>query len=93
MPYCYVPSKEDLGTASQTKRPTSIVMMSCKAGSDFKEVRPLLCPPVVVVSLTLGGYRRLRPRLVPDPTALVLLRAPQTYDELSKELTALLPKF
>ena len=38
MPYCYVPSKEDLGTASQTKRPTSIVMMSCKAGSDFKEV-------------------------------------------------------
>jgi len=51
--YCYVPSKEDLGTASQTKRPTSIVMMGCKAGSDFKE----------------------------------------TYDELSKELTAIMPKF
>ena len=41
MPYVYVPSKEDLGTASQTKRPTSIVMMSCKPDSDFKEVRRL----------------------------------------------------
>lgn len=32
VPYIYVPSKEDLGAASQTKRPTSIVMV--KAGSD-----------------------------------------------------------
>lgn len=32
VPYIYVPSKEDLGSASQTKRPTSIVMV--KAGSD-----------------------------------------------------------
>ena len=37
VPYVYVPSKEDLGTASQTKRPTSIVLMSCKADADYKE--------------------------------------------------------
>ena len=36
-PYVYVPSKEDLGTASQTKRPTSIVLMSCKADADYKD--------------------------------------------------------
>lgn len=32
VPYIYVPSKEDLGAASQTKRPTSIVMV--KVGTD-----------------------------------------------------------
>lgn len=47
MPYIYVPSKEDLGTASQTKRPTSIVMMSCKADSDFKEVSYLV-PSILI---------------------------------------------
>ena len=30
VPYIYVPSKEELGAASQTKRPTSIVLVSCK---------------------------------------------------------------
>merc|ERR1712083_865980 len=29
VPYVYVPSKEELGTASMTKRPTSIVMVTC----------------------------------------------------------------
>ena len=37
LPYVYVPSKEELGLASQTKRPTSIVLVTCKADSDFKE--------------------------------------------------------
>eukprot|EP00047_Mylnosiga_fluctuans_P001716 m.221610 g.221610 ORF g.221610 m.221610 type:complete len:155 (+) comp10617_c0_seq1:644-1108(+) len=27
VPYCYVPSKEDLGAAGQTKRPTSVVLL------------------------------------------------------------------
>jgi H/ACA ribonucleoprotein complex subunit 2 len=27
VPYVYIPSREDLGTASQTKRPTSVVML------------------------------------------------------------------
>ena len=27
VPYCYVPSKEDLGAAGQTKRPTSVVLV------------------------------------------------------------------
>ncbi|EOD36416.1 hypothetical protein EMIHUDRAFT_455093 [Emiliania huxleyi CCMP1516] len=35
VPYCYVPSKEELGQASLTKRPTSIVLVTCAA--DFKE--------------------------------------------------------
>ena len=33
--YVYVPSKEDLGEASQTKRPTSIVLVTC--ADEFKE--------------------------------------------------------
>ena len=37
IPYVYVPSKEELGAASQTKRPTSIVLVSCKPDSDFKD--------------------------------------------------------
>ena len=35
--YIYVPSKEDLGLASLTKRPTSIVLVTCKDDSDFKK--------------------------------------------------------
>ena len=37
MPYVYVPSKEELGAASLTKRPTSIVLVTLKSGADFKE--------------------------------------------------------
>ena len=33
--YIYVPSKQDLGAAASTKRPTSIVMVQCK--KDFGE--------------------------------------------------------
>jgi len=36
--YCYVPSKEDLGAASQTKRPTSCVLLSIKDGDEYKEL-------------------------------------------------------
>ena len=35
--YIYVPSKEELGAASQTKRPTSIVMVLDKSGSDYAD--------------------------------------------------------
>lgn len=35
IPYAYVPSKFDLGAASQTKRPTSIVMV--KSHADIKD--------------------------------------------------------
>lgn len=35
VPYIYVPSKHDLGTAASTKRPTSCVLISPK--SDFSE--------------------------------------------------------
>jgi len=34
--YIYVPSKEDLGIASQTKRPTSCVLIVLKEGSELK---------------------------------------------------------
>ena len=37
MAYVYVPSKEELGAASLTKRPTSIVMVTCKPDSEFKD--------------------------------------------------------
>ena len=32
IPYVYVPSRAELGAAGQTKRPTSIVMLTPKAG-------------------------------------------------------------
>eukprot|EP00112_Aurelia_sp_Birch-Aquarium-sp1_P015324 Seg3388.2 transcript_id=Seg3388.2/GoldUCD/mRNA.D3Y31 product="H/ACA ribonucleoprotein complex subunit 2" protein_id=Seg3388.2/GoldUCD/D3Y31 len=32
VPYCYVPSRMDLGLASQTKRPTSVVLVKEKEG-------------------------------------------------------------
>lgn len=37
VPYIYVTSKEELGTAGQTKRPTSCILLSAKDGDDFKE--------------------------------------------------------
>ena len=37
IPYVYVPSKEDLGLAGATKRPTSCIMVTPKAGADFQE--------------------------------------------------------
>ena len=36
--YIYVPSKEELGAASQTKRPTSCVLISAKDDDDYKEL-------------------------------------------------------
>lgn len=37
VPYVYVPSKEDLGSAGSTKRPTSVVLVELKKGSDFAD--------------------------------------------------------
>eukprot|EP01116_Phalansterium_solitarium_P003920 TRINITY_DN14768_c0_g1_i1.p1 TRINITY_DN14768_c0_g1~~TRINITY_DN14768_c0_g1_i1.p1 ORF type:complete len:141 (+),score=33.96 TRINITY_DN14768_c0_g1_i1:198-620(+) len=37
VPYIYVPAKEALGAASQTKRPTSCVIVAPKAGSSLVE--------------------------------------------------------
>lgn len=37
VPYIFVPSKEALGTASQTKRPTSVVMINLKPDSEHIE--------------------------------------------------------
>ena len=40
--YMYVPSKQDLGAAASTKRPTSVVLVSAKAKLDDKELYPKL---------------------------------------------------
>ena len=37
MPYIYVHSKEELGAAGQTKRPTSCVLLSAGSKDEFKE--------------------------------------------------------
>lgn len=37
VPYIFVPSKEALGTAGQTKRPTSCVLIKAGGDSDQKE--------------------------------------------------------
>ncbi|KAJ3212148.1 snoRNA-binding protein [Clydaea vesicula] len=37
VPYVYVPSKEDLGLAGSTKRPTSVIMVVEKKDVDYKE--------------------------------------------------------
>lgn len=36
--YIYVPSKQDLGAAACTKRPTSVVLIQCKKGFEEKEL-------------------------------------------------------
>lgn len=36
--YVYVPSKQDLGAAANTKRPTSVVLVQCKKGFEEKEL-------------------------------------------------------
>jgi H/ACA ribonucleoprotein complex subunit 2 len=37
VPYCYVPSKDHLGQAGSTKRPTSCVMIETKKDVDYEE--------------------------------------------------------
>ncbi|RKO90682.1 50S ribosomal protein L30e-like protein [Blyttiomyces helicus] len=37
VPYIYVPSKEDLGTAGATKRPTSCIMICGTKGADYSD--------------------------------------------------------
>ncbi|KAJ3094692.1 hypothetical protein HDU97_007702 [Phlyctochytrium planicorne] len=38
VPYVYVPSKEDLGVAGSTKRPTSVIMVVKKSDADYKDI-------------------------------------------------------
>ena len=38
VPYTYVPSKQDLGAAASTKRPTSVVLVQCKKGFEEKDL-------------------------------------------------------
>lgn len=43
IPYVFVPSKEDLGTASRTKRPTSVVLITlAKSSESFDRYKELL---------------------------------------------------
>lgn len=43
IPYVYVPSKEDLGTASRTKRPTSVVLITiAKSSESFDRYKEML---------------------------------------------------
>jgi H/ACA ribonucleoprotein complex subunit 2 len=43
IPYVYVPSREDLGTAGNTKRPTSVVLVSMKnVGSQADTLKELM---------------------------------------------------
>ena len=37
VPYVYVPSKEDLGSAGSTKRPTSCVLVESKKDADYND--------------------------------------------------------
>lgn len=53
MPYVYVPSKEELGLASLTKRPTSIVLV--KEGADFKEEFAAAKLEMAAVALPITG--------------------------------------
>ena len=36
LPYCYVPSRKDLGAAALTKRPTSVVLI--QLNEDYKKL-------------------------------------------------------
>eukprot|EP00962_Isochrysis_galbana_P053023 scaffold24495_cov111-Isochrysis_galbana.AAC.1 len=50
IPYVYVPSKEELGQASLTKRPTSIVLVTCADGADFKDAFDELRAEMIAVA-------------------------------------------
>eukprot|EP01147_Barroeca_monosierra_P006114 gene6114-9175_t len=39
IPYCYIPSKKDLGAAGQTKRPTSVILIKSKDVEGLDEAR------------------------------------------------------
>lgn len=39
VPYVYVPSKQDLGAAGQTKRPTSIILIKKNADESYDEIK------------------------------------------------------
>ena len=55
LPYCYVPSKEQLGQAGCTKRPTSCVMIKSHADVDnFAECKKGMCALCVVCMLWRG---------------------------------------
>jgi H/ACA ribonucleoprotein complex subunit 2 len=51
VPYIYVPSKEDLGLAGSTKRPTSCVLIP--EGADYKEVYDEVFSEVSALNATL----------------------------------------
>jgi len=38
IPYCFVPSKQQLGASASTKRPTSIVLVNPKSGFDSQDL-------------------------------------------------------
>jgi H/ACA ribonucleoprotein complex subunit 2 len=44
IPYCYVPSKQDLGAAGQTKRPTSIILMKASKDESYEEIEKEVAP-------------------------------------------------
>jgi H/ACA ribonucleoprotein complex subunit 2 len=51
VPYIYVPSKEDLGLAGSTKRPTSCVLIP--EGADYKEAYDEVFGEVSTLNATL----------------------------------------
>lgn len=51
IPYCYVPSRKELGCASGTQRPTSVVLV--QAGKDYEELYQECCSTVSGLPLPL----------------------------------------
>eukprot|EP00741_Cyanophora_paradoxa_P007175 tig00001085_g6943.t1 len=46
IPYIYVPSREELGTAGGTKRPTSCIFLPTKLASEYQEEFDAACEEV-----------------------------------------------
>jgi len=53
--YCYVPSKEDLGAASQTKRPTSCVLIWINEQDEFKDLYGDVKSGIQELEIHFGG--------------------------------------
>lgn len=46
IPYIYTPSKAQLGAAAGTKRPTSVVLITCAADAEYKKKFDKIVPEV-----------------------------------------------
>ncbi|KAJ3343261.1 Nuclear control of ATPase protein 2 [Gonapodya sp. JEL0774] len=82
VPYCYVPSKEDLGHAGSTKRPTSCIMVMRKADADFVEAYDEIHKEIVQIFRIYDIIPPMNPSLGRVHESSLWISAPQHDGDL-----------